>query len=216
MSWRSCITLGKSAFANAVIGRDFEDTASTIGIGKFTCDIKYAQVGGGGWSEYQKPDKEMEAAVASMIANGYEQKESESKSVATKAPAPATRTEGAVDRAAANEQTKLKTKLSNMSTGTKTSPGIVGGGNKSVSQPQDIQPTGGVSADLAKYMDESSSGAAEEEDLPPPISAEEAKRFDNDLVMKCLADKIQTDSKFVISVFDFGGQSVFNVRATSS
>jgi hypothetical protein len=38
----------KSAFANTVIGRDFKETPSTIGIGKFTCDIKYAQVGGGG------------------------------------------------------------------------------------------------------------------------------------------------------------------------
>ena len=64
---------GKSAFANVVIGRPFEDTASTIGIGTFTCDIKYANVGGGGWSEYEKPDKEMEAAVANMIANGIHQ-----------------------------------------------------------------------------------------------------------------------------------------------
>jgi hypothetical protein len=194
-----------------VIGRDFEDTASTIGIGKFTCDIKYAQVGGGGWSEYQKPHKEMEAAVASMIANGYEQKETEMKPVA--APV-ARRGEPNAYRAAADEQAQLKTKLSSMSGANKASqvhaqstPAHSSSARGAVSAP-----AASVPADLAKYMDESSQGAADEEDLPPPISSEEAKRFDNDLVMKCLADKIQTDSKFVISVFDFGGQSVFNVR----
>ncbi len=55
---------------------------------------------------------------------------------------------------------------------------------------------------------------------PPPIESksEEAKQkpsalpnitVDNDLVMECLAEQIS--SKFVISLYDFGGQSVFNV-----
>lgn len=34
---------------------------------------------------------------------------------------------------------------------------------------------------------------------------------DNELVMKCISNKIYIDSKFIISLFDFGGQSVFNV-----
>ena len=62
--------IGKTALANTLIGRSFEDTPSTIGITQFTCDIKYANVGSGKWSEYEKPDKEMEAAIAEMIANG--------------------------------------------------------------------------------------------------------------------------------------------------
>ncbi len=34
---------------------------------------------------------------------------------------------------------------------------------------------------------------------------------DEELVMKCLADKVSLDSKYTIALFDFGGQSVFNV-----
>jgi hypothetical protein len=60
---------------------------------------------GGGWSEYQKP-----------IANGDEQKETQSRLVA---PPPATTTVRSVkfnaDRAAADELAQLKTKLSNSS-----------------------------------------------------------------------------------------------------
>lgn len=160
-------------------------------------------MGGGGWSEYQKPDKEMEAAVASMIANGYEQKESESKPITTTNAARVVRTEGAADRVAANEQTQLKVKLSSMSAAQESTIDII---------PRVAPAVGSFSLDLAKYMDESSLGAAAEDDRLPSMSAEEATRFDNELVMKCLTDKIQTESKFIISVFDFGGQSVFNVR----
>jgi hypothetical protein len=71
---------------------------------------------GGGWSEYQKPLKELEAAVASLIANGDEQKETQSRLVA---PPPATtivcRVEFNADRAAADELAQLKTKLSSSS-----------------------------------------------------------------------------------------------------
>ncbi|KAJ1434132.1 hypothetical protein B484DRAFT_429324 [Ochromonadaceae sp. CCMP2298] len=34
---------------------------------------------------------------------------------------------------------------------------------------------------------------------------------DNELVAKCLSEGIQTESKLILSVFDYGGQSVFNV-----
>lgn len=40
---------------------------------------------------------------------------------------------------------------------------------------------------------------------------ESETEVNNDLVMKCLANGVQTESKFIISLFDFGGQSVFNV-----
>ncbi len=34
---------------------------------------------------------------------------------------------------------------------------------------------------------------------------------DDALVMKCLSDNVDLDSKYKIALFDFGGQSVFNV-----
>jgi hypothetical protein len=35
--------------------------------------------------------------------------------------------------------------------------------------------------------------------------------MDSSVVMKYLGERAKMDSKFIISVFDFGGQSVFNV-----
>ena len=59
-------------------------------------------------------------------------------------------------------------------------------------------------------MDETHKGV--EEAARVEISDSKANAFDNKLVMKCLADKVQTESTYIISVFDFGGQSVFNVK----
>jgi hypothetical protein len=39
----------------------------------------------------------------------------------------------------------------------------------------------------------------------------EALEMDTSVVMKYLGERAKMDSKFIISVFDFGGQSVFNV-----
>jgi hypothetical protein len=58
---------GKTALANSIIGRSFADTNSTVGINQVTCDVKFASIGGGDWSEYAKPSRELEAALAQMI-----------------------------------------------------------------------------------------------------------------------------------------------------
>ena len=36
-------------------------------------------------------------------------------------------------------------------------------------------------------------------------------KVDDGLVMQCLSDNVNLDSKYKIALFDFGGQSVFNV-----
>ncbi|MFX8569923.1 hypothetical protein ABTM09_20770, partial [Acinetobacter baumannii] len=44
---------GKTALANSIIGRKFEETTSTIGIEQFTCDVKVEGIGvGGSWGNY--------------------------------------------------------------------------------------------------------------------------------------------------------------------
>jgi GTPase SAR1 family protein len=76
---------GKSATANSLIGREYVETTSTIGINQLTCDVKYiltaaataAAADGSGnsgegeqtmvWGEYEKPPSEAEAAIAEMI-----------------------------------------------------------------------------------------------------------------------------------------------------
>ena len=70
---------GKTALSNSIIGKAFTETDSTVGINGLTCDIKYATTNlikddreegeGGSWSEYIKPIKELEAALAKMIVD---------------------------------------------------------------------------------------------------------------------------------------------------
>ena len=69
---------GKTALSNSIIGKPFELTNSTVGINQMTCDVKFASISScsdagsevGGWSEYVKPGKELEAALAQMIRRG--------------------------------------------------------------------------------------------------------------------------------------------------
>ena len=63
---------GKTALANSIIGKPFEETESTVGISQLVCDVSYARGGGGQasstWSAYTKPEREMEAAIAFLVA----------------------------------------------------------------------------------------------------------------------------------------------------
>lgn len=211
-------TAGKTAFANSVIGRPFENTESTVGINQLTCDIKYASVGTGSWNEYEKPGKEMEAAVASMIANGFnpaeaDAEESHKKTVQTAAEAGKTSGGVPMGKGFSINPNDLRDKLKKTKAGNNSSATERGG--ESVALDSGVSGgSGGADSTLGKYMGEGSGG---DDEVPTvSISEEEAKQFDNELVMKCLSDKMQTDSKFIISVFDFGGQSVFNVSGRSS
>jgi hypothetical protein len=50
-----------------------------------------------------------------------------------------------------------------------------------------------------------------DEEIVPEMDESEAQAYDCDLIMRCLADKVLTESRLKISIYDFGGQSVFNV-----
>ena len=203
---------GKSAFANTIIGRSFTDTESTVGINQLTCDIKYASIGSGnGWAECEKPKKELESAVASMIANGINP-DKERRSKPEKSSHLGSLKEDGGSENSAVETFDFRSKLK------KVDPEGLKKGKKAVSTSKggkQFNSSVAVSSEVAsettvgKYMDENLGGSIDHDRVE--ISEKEAQSFDNDLIMKCLADKIQTESKFMISVFDFGGQSVFNV-----
>jgi hypothetical protein len=119
--------IGKSAFANTIIGKPFQDTASTIGMSTFSCNLQHIRGKGGAspdskWNEYVKPDRELEATLAIM----------------------------------------------------------------------------------ASQMDGKQSSDQNGE-------VKEIIEYDSTLVMKCLASEVKMSSKLILSIFDFGGQSVFNV-----
>jgi septin family protein len=65
---------GKTALANNIIGKPFQETVSTIGINQFTCDVKFARTGNGAWSEHTTPDKNYEAAIAALMRDVEKEK----------------------------------------------------------------------------------------------------------------------------------------------
>ena len=212
--------IGKTALANTLIGQPFTQTDSTIGINELKCDIKYAKVGAGMWSAYKKPEKEMEAAIADMIANGPALEK------------PKTELEAAIDDMIASQSAKENKVDDSAPIAVADTPVLqdecwndnpqMTALNKSSSLGDVAAETKGAdkemcskngNSELGKYMQERVHGYTDgTADTTVALSADEAKRFDDELVMRCLADKMATDSKFIISLFDFGGQSVFNVR----
>lgn len=213
---------GKTAFSNCVIGKDFTETSSTIGIHQLTCDVKYAAAGGGAWGEYSKPDKEWEAAVASMIARMDMAAAAESKTVTEKAKPGAPIIAKPAEKSISPEEKKPSTDSSKTPSANPSTPASIVAPAVSQKNPTsevksaELKPTavptvssklGGVSAPVgSKELDAPRLPRAHA--TPPAIPQ---PQIDDDLVMKCLADSIHTESKLILSVFDYGGQSVFNV-----
>ena len=225
---------GKTALANSILGRKYENTESTVGINEFTCNVGYASVGGsnadGLWWEYkrEKQQKEYEVALAKMIFDkktGREQMK---------------RGEG--------EEVELELLLCNKNQGgylqgeeafsereegqSKGDDSVLKQKNVTLHEPHPIsKPQSELvpSVSPSSYLAESGSKsivsnpsaktsvlqdtvythhAVKEKDVDSPVKKAE---IDKSLVMQYLGEKSCVDSKFVISVFDFGGQSVFNV-----
>ena len=140
---------GKSALSNSLLGKAFSSTESTIGINQMTCMITSPGDEGDNppindedgdsasarnrWNQHDMPTKEMELAVAKLMAS-------------KKLMLPSTSTQS---EASSNET--------------------------------------------------------------PNASSKASLDVDEGLVLKCLADNVRMKSKYLLSVFDFGGQSVFNV-----
>ena len=117
--------------ANTILGRQFAETNSTVGIKEFSCDVHYAKASEGDkrdiWAISRKPEKEFETALGQLLA--------------------------------------------------------------------------------------------EEQSFADSVDERERQDDDNEvdakLVMKCLKNKVETPSGLIISIFDFGGQSIFNVSGYS-
>ena len=67
---------GKTALINAIKGKQFVDTESTVGIVDGMVVVALSKTKQGHWDEYQRPDKELEATLArellSMRSSGKE------------------------------------------------------------------------------------------------------------------------------------------------
>jgi GTPase SAR1 family protein len=225
---------GKTALANSILGRAYENLDSTIGINEFTCSIGYASVGGAansnqgnekGWTELkdQKKSKEYETAVASMI---FDQKNGKMNSngisgadvdeMMKKLKGGYMEGENPHGTGISLSASELKESMTNHGEHTSVPQGTaLNAARNLTSGLQDAlreklqsknATTGSNGTDNADgYKLQANSGKSAV--LPPQSSPE----IDTSLVMKYLGEQSAIESKFVISVFDFGGQSVFNV-----
>lgn len=197
---------GKTALANSIIGKDFQSTDSTIGINHLTCDIKYAAVGGDSWSEYVKPQKELEAALAQMLMNEKMNRQVKEGVLFDALDAQGSEQGcGDVEGAAALPSTARGAKEA------------VAEASPSIMRSSSAASTHRSAASAAIAEQPSVAAASLPVSAPPTVtslhvpSPSAATMLNNELIMKCLTDKIHTESKFIVSLFDFGGQSVFNV-----
>ena len=196
---------GKTSFANALIGTEYVDTESTIGVNQLAVSIMNANITGsdGGWVLAESFGNEHESAVARMIANK----------------------DSLMPLHLCQDQENLAGVDSVLSTVAHSLPenvapvATMSGVNESLCEPiisieereakRNESDLNALNAGIGRFMDVGAGGSIQKE--PLKLSMEEANAFDNELVMKCLAQNAQLQSKFLISVYDFGGQSVFHV-----
>jgi len=184
---------GKSTLANSVVGRPFEETASTVGINQLTCDVRQVKTTAGGasegseqdgiskpgggvqqWGECAGAERELENALAQIVAAQRNQQAAASSSLE-----PAT--------ISGSDQSKSASIVPYM---------------------QAQQTHGAPHIDAAPPTINTPPTSAE---ANPPQSTELGDHLNEDLIMKTLATIKDVDTGLMISLFDFGGQSVFDV-----
>jgi GTPase SAR1 family protein len=199
---------GKTALARSLLGEDFRHTESTIGISQMTCDVKHAEIGSGGinghaaaaaagvgagWEEYLKPDKELEAALAKIVA--------QRRGLAGDTQAG---DDGAVWPPQGGEDSDIGSDTDSVGSEQRGAGNDVHSGT--------AQGTGtrrrNRHRDRVRVQNDGIEDGAEDND--DADASRKALVIDEGLVMKYLAS-LNNSTKFVISLFDYGGQSVFNV-----
>jgi GTPase SAR1 family protein len=223
---------GKTAFANAIAGRQFEETASTVGINQLTCDVKHIQASSGAgkleqeWGECTKNLREFEAALAEMMAGRQRAAQGKDDAAAaehksggdirvymesmSEAPARSMdRDESEIslshtENAEADQVVTSEAKSALASTGTAAIP------QQLTSPPADRAPTSASHTSHA-MPDPGSSSASVVKAVHVPSAAQARHELDEEMVMKMLATMQDAESGLLISLFDFGGQSVFEV-----
>jgi GTPase SAR1 family protein len=221
---------GKTAFANAIAGRPFEETTSTVGINQLTCDVKHIQASSGAgqrereWSECTKNLREFEAALAEMMARRQRAaKGKEGGAVGDEG------TVGGGDIRAYMETLSDESRTITVAQSEDADPPVseaVEGETlaaevkaapiaKAPATPKPVQaPRAGnfrpsESVPAAAQKPRVANTAAEVLSAAP--SAPFKPEMDEEMVMKMLATMQDAESGLLISLFDFGGQSVFEM-----
>ena len=177
---------GKTAFANSIIGKTYEETKSTVGMNALMCSVKYAALStpstiptqscrssspnksssAAEWKECNKIEKEYENAIAEhMMAGDSNDLKGDGYAVDNQGGGE----DGTAFAHSEGEEREDDEVTLDHSKGDSTVDGI----------------------------DDKSSNS----------------KVDKDMIVKYLADHIENGTSILISIFDYGGQTVFNVSA---
>lgn len=191
---------GKTAFANAIVGRTFQETASTVGINQLTCDVKHIMsegihgARGDGeyrWGEYVKPKKELETALAEIVViNKGHGADADFRNGSSSSLGIVSFMQGKKKKdVQVQKKSAVETRRENFEV-----------------KKNDFAP--------AKEVTRSDQSSAvhgltiKESSVPVPDSF---FQFDEDMVIQALGIMKNEEFGLLISLFDYGGQSVFDV-----
>ena len=170
---------GKTAFANSIIGKKYEETESTVGINAFLCSVTHAALSKSEWKKCEKIEKEYENAIAEHLSfmkevdieDDHITQQEYSQIVGNK-------DRNGLDTWMAGKFSALK------------------------SDAYAVDHQGGGEAPLDHSMGDSST-----DDIDQSSNA----KVDEDMIVKYLANHVEIGTNILISIFDYGGQTVFNV-----
>ena len=179
--------VGKTSLCNTMLGRPFVETESTAGLQQLSCDVHSAAAGSNGrWTEHTKPEKEFEAGVAQLIKM--------------------------------MESTEKHIEISDKSNHEQLSPRNY---FKKSRDPEDDRSFNGKGLhntdtleSCGEFTRNSNKGNMTEGINRTKSNVESSIPLiesDVPLVMKYLDEVRVHDSALILSLFDFGGQSVFNI-----
>ncbi len=187
---------GKTAFANSIIGKKYEETESTVGINTFLCSVTHAALRKSDWKECEKIEKEYENAIAEHLSF-MKEVDIEDDHITQQE---SSQIVGKKDRNGLD--TRMAGKFSAL---------------KSDANDVDHQ-GGGVDGTVFAHSkgeeredDRSALNHSKGDSSPDGIDQSSNSKVDRDIIVKYLANHVEIGANILISIFDYGGQTVFNV-----
>jgi GTPase SAR1 family protein len=187
---------GKTAFASSIIGKKYEETESTVGINAFLCSVTHAALSKSEWKKCEKIEKEYENAIAEHLSF-MKEVDIEDDHITQQ------ESSQIVERKDRNGlDTKMTGKFSAL---------------KSDAYAVDHQDGGvdGTALAHSKGEEREEDGAALDhskgDSSTDGIDQSNNAKVDKDMIVKYLAKHVEIGANILISIFDYGGQTVFNV-----
>jgi GTPase SAR1 family protein len=165
---------GKTAFANSIIGKKYEETESTVGINAFLCSVTHAALSKSEWKKCEKIEKEYENAIAEHLSF---MKEVDIED----------------DHITQQESSQIVERKDRNGLDTRMA-------LKSDAYAVDHQDEREAALDHSK-------GDSVTDDIDQSSNA----KVDEDMIVKYLANHVEIGANILISILDYGGQTVFNV-----